>query len=86
MTLGTLNSEQAVQQPKSAPSPCDINRKSDEHWHLYDPHSKALAALAYTSIFKGAWSKALQFTGLLFSSRRATSPQPLSQSESQNSI
>jgi len=44
----------------------DINLGSKEHWHLEDPHNKALAALAYTSAFKGAWDIVARSSASLF--------------------
>lgn len=63
-------SGQAIQQPQGRGSRCDINRKSDEHWHLHDPHNKALAALCYTSLLKGAWEMAVRSRESLLSFRR----------------
>jgi hypothetical protein len=44
----------------------DINRRSDDSWHLDSPHKKALTALFYTSLLRGAWAAAAHCSGILF--------------------
>ena len=61
-------------------SSCDINRRSEERWHLDDPHNKALAALFYTSLFKGAWEMAVHCRESVFSFRRAPNRRSLPES------
>jgi hypothetical protein len=60
-------SGQAVSRQRSWVSSRDINWKGDESWHLDNPHSKALAALFYTSLLKGTWEVAVRFRGSLLS-------------------
>jgi hypothetical protein len=60
-------------------SPGDINRRGHEHWHLEDPHNKALAALVYTSVFKGAWDIVARSSGSLFTFFRASNRRVLSE-------
>ena len=57
----------------------DINRRSKEHWHLYDPYKKALAALVYTSVLKRAWDIAARSSGSLFAFFRYSNCRVLSE-------
>jgi len=60
-------SGQAVSHQPGCASSRDINWKGDESWHLDNPHSKALAALFYTSLLKGTWDIVARFRGSLLS-------------------
>ncbi len=67
-----------IRELQNRDSSSDINQRGNEHWHLDDPHNKALAALVYTSFFKGAWniverSRDSLFALLRLSNRRALS-------------
>ena len=62
----------------------DVNRRGHEHWHLDDPHSKALAALVYTSVFKGAWDIVARSSGSLFTFFRASHRRVLSEHPQKN--
>jgi hypothetical protein len=72
-------SAQTVSSQPSCASSRDINWKGDEGWHLDNPHSKALAALFYTSLLKGTWEIAARLRGSLLSllptTNRRTLPQ-----------
>jgi hypothetical protein len=59
--------------PATRHSSADINRRGDEHWHLSDPHNKALAALLYTSVLKGAWELVARSPGRVISHLRRSS-------------
>jgi len=58
--------EQAVRKLQGPSTLGDINLRGKEHWHLEDPHNKALAALVYTSVFKGAWDIVARSSASLF--------------------
>jgi len=62
----------------------DINRRSHEHWHLYDPYKKALAALVYTSVLKRAWDVAARSSGSLFAFFRYSNCRALSERAPRN--
>ncbi len=64
--------------PATRNSSGDINRRGDEHWHLSDPHNKALAALFYASLLKGAWELVVRSPGKVISHfRRGSDRHPV---------
>ncbi len=70
--------EKKAVKPEASGSSGDVNHRGHEHWHLDDPHRKALAALVYTSLLKGAWSvvarSAEPLWGFLHASNRRALP------------
>jgi hypothetical protein len=66
-----------VDQQEVRGSSGDINRRSEELWHLEYPHNKALAALFYTSLLRAAWETAVHCGGSLFHVRRTSNHRAL---------
>jgi hypothetical protein len=85
MPVSDAISGQALDQIDQLPhrnSSGDINRRNDQ-WHLENPHNKALAALVYASLLRGAWEIVAHCGGPLFR-RRACNPHALPVSASGN--
>ena len=62
----------------------DINRRSEELWHLEYPHNKALAALFYTSLLRAAWEIAVHSGGSLSHFCRASNHRALPEKSPEN--
>jgi hypothetical protein len=77
-------SGQSLKQQVRDYSSVDINRKSDERWHLENPHNKALPALFYASLLRRAWQVTARCGAFLFHLRRVPHPQALSQTTSEH--
>jgi hypothetical protein len=77
MAATDVVSERAVDHKQVRDSSADVNRRSDGLCHLENPHNKALAALFYTSLLRGAWEIVVHGGGSLFHVRRASNARAL---------
>jgi hypothetical protein len=75
---------QAVGKLPGLSSSGDVNRRGNGHWHLDDPQNKALTALVYTSVFKGAWGLVARSSESLFALLRASHRRPFSERSREN--